>query len=263
MWRFLITSTQQMPTNTITAVAMRPDDHLGFAGGVRMPFAVEVHREERGGGVELGAERRHERDDHAAGDHAAKAVGQNLRDERGVGGVTAGAETDAGRLGQRKGDHARHQEDEHRRQLEEAGEDGAAPGFLLVFAGEHALDDVLVGAPIPEADDGRAGQNRQPGPVGIVDGADEMDIVADGRERGMPAVNQTAVAQDAQPHVKDADGTKDQHRRLKHGGIHDHAHAAEDGVKAGGEGQSQGDGPEDVNLMPEIDQCDPRSTTCG
>ena len=81
--------------------------------------------------LNLEPERRHEGDDHAAGHHAAQAVRQDLRDERGVSGVAAGAETDARRLGQRKGDHARHQEDEHRRQLEEAGEDGAAPGFLL------------------------------------------------------------------------------------------------------------------------------------
>ena len=154
-------------------------DYLGFAGGGRMPFPIEVHGEERGGSVELGTQRRHQRDDHAAGHHAAKAVRQNLRHERGVGGVTAGAETDARRLGQRKGNHARHQEDEHRRQFEEAGEDGAAPRFLLVFAGEHALDDILIGTPIPETNDGRAGQNRQPGPVGIIDGSDEMNIVAE------------------------------------------------------------------------------------
>src|ERR1035437_3962710 len=63
----------------------------------------------------------------------------------------------------------------------------------------------------------------------------------------MPAVNEAAVAQDVKSHVKDTDGTKDEHRCLEHGGIHDHAHAAEDGVKAGGESQSQGNGPKDVN----------------
>jgi hypothetical protein len=73
-----------------------------------------------------------------------------------------------------------------------------------------------------------------------MDGTDKMNVLATWPPRGwraMPAINEAAVAQDVQSHEKDADGTKDEHRRLKHGGVHDHAHAAENGVKAGGEGQ--------------------------
>src|SRR5208282_5368409 len=68
---------------------------------------------------------------------------------------------------------------------------------------------------------------------------------------GMPAVNEITMAQNAEAHEKDADGTKDEHRRLKHGGIHDHAHAAENRVKASGKSQAQGNGPKDVDLVSE------------
>ena len=146
------------------------DDHFRFAGGIRIPFAVEVHGEQRRGRIELGAERSHQRHDHAAGHHATQTVRQDLRHHRGVRRVAAGLEIGTGRLGERKGDHARHQEDEDRRELEETGQDRAAPGFLLVTTRQHALDDVLIRTPVPEADDGRTGQNRQPRPVGIVIG---------------------------------------------------------------------------------------------
>ena len=60
-------------------------------------------------------------------------------------------------LGRREGNHARHEEDEPRREPGETGADGAATGFPLILTSRHARDNVLVAAPIPEADDGRAG----------------------------------------------------------------------------------------------------------
>ena len=73
--------------------------HLGFTGGIGIPFPVKIHGKQRGGGVEFGTERSHEGDDHAAGHHAAEAMGENLGDERSIGGITAGGETGIRSLG--------------------------------------------------------------------------------------------------------------------------------------------------------------------
>ena len=70
-------------------------------------------------------------------------------------------------LGQRQGDHAGDDEDEDGQQLEAGGEDGAAPGLRLVGRAERALDDVLVRAPVPEADDRRAEEHAQPRVVAV------------------------------------------------------------------------------------------------
>jgi hypothetical protein len=156
-----------------------------------------------------------------------------------------------GHRDQCEGDHAGHQEDEHRRQLEEAGENRTAPRLRLVAAGKNALDDVLVGTPVPETDDRRAGQHRHPRPFGIVIGSDEVDVGARRRDHGVPAGEQIAVAKGLQADEENGHRPEDQHRGLQNGGVHDHAQAAEHGVKAGGEGKAQRDGPEHVHLEAE------------
>ena len=59
-------------------------------------------------------------------------------------------------------DQAGDDEQVHREQLQECREDAALAGDGLVGSAQRALDDVLVGAPIPEADDGRAEEHAQP-----------------------------------------------------------------------------------------------------
>ena len=43
-------------------------------------------------------------------------------------------------------------EDEYREDLDESAEDGANTGVVFAFRAEHALDDGLIGAPIPDAE---------------------------------------------------------------------------------------------------------------
>ena len=78
-----------------------------------------------------------------------------------------------------------------------------------------------------------------------------MDVVADGGRGGFPTFNQAAMPQGVQSEIKNGKGTEEQHGGLQHRGVHDDPHAAADGVQAGGEGQSQGDDPEHINLSAE------------
>ena len=70
-------------------------------------------------------------------------------------------------LDQGEADHAGDDEQVRREQLEEAGEDAAAAGDLLVRGAQGALHDVLVGAPVPQADDRGADGHAQPGVVAV------------------------------------------------------------------------------------------------
>ena len=54
-----------------------------------------------------------------------------------------------------------------REQLQERGEDAAAAGDRLVRRAQRALHDVLVGAPVPEADDRGADHHAEPGEVAV------------------------------------------------------------------------------------------------
>ena len=56
-------------------------------------------------------------------------------------------------LGQGKADQARDDEQVDGKELQEGGEDAAAAGDLLVRGAQGPLHDVLVGAPVPQADD--------------------------------------------------------------------------------------------------------------
>ena len=62
-------------------------------------------------------------------------------------------------LRERVANQARDDEQVRRKQLQEGGEDAAAPSLgLSLGAAERALHDVLIRAPVPEADDRRADQ---------------------------------------------------------------------------------------------------------
>ena len=54
--------------------------------------------------------------------------------------------------GQGEADQARNEEQVDGKELEEGGEDAAAAGDLLVGSAQGPLHDVLVGAPVPQAD---------------------------------------------------------------------------------------------------------------
>jgi hypothetical protein len=68
-------------------------------------------------------------------------------------------------LGQGEGDDARDDEEEHGQELEEARGDRAPTGLALVGRAEDPLDDILVGAPVPQPDDRGAKEHADPGVV--------------------------------------------------------------------------------------------------
>ena len=71
-------------------------------------------------------------------------------------------------------------EDVERQELQEGGEDRPAPGLLFVPRRQGPLDDVLVRAPVPEADDGRREDHARPGEVGVVGREEEVEMVGPG-----------------------------------------------------------------------------------
>src|SRR5262249_27547839 len=69
---------------------------------------------------------------------------------------------DLAALSQAKADQPRDDEQKHRQQLEEGSEDAATPGDLFVGSPQSALYNILVGTPVPEADDWGAEEHSQP-----------------------------------------------------------------------------------------------------
>ncbi len=67
----------------------------------------------------------------------------------------------------------------------------------------------------------------------------------------MPASNQATGAQLVQANVEDADRAEEQHGGLEHGGVHDHAQATQGRVDPGGHGKTDGNHPEEWNLVSE------------
>jgi len=123
--------------------------------------------------------------------------------------------------------------------FEEAGEDGSAAGLGDVAGAQGTLDDELVGAPIPDADDGGAEEDAGPGEVGVGERSPEADVIfADDVDHFAPA------AELVQADEGDGDGAADEDEGLEQVGIEDGAQAAEDGVDAGDDDDDDGAGPE-------------------
>src|SRR5690606_4152691 len=64
-------------------------------------------------------------------------------------------------------DHTWYQKYEDREHLQEAAKDSAASRVRETLGGQRALHDVLIGAPIPNANDRRGNHHAQPGEIGI------------------------------------------------------------------------------------------------
>ena len=153
-------------------------DHLRLAR-VRPPLRIEVDREQRGRGVEHAGERAHQRGQKSGDDETAKARREDrLHHQRKrrlcdlANRLAVGPDHDRERrnlaaLGEREADETGNDEQVHRRQLQERGADRAAACDLLVRRSEHALDDVLVRAPVPEADDRRAEEHADPREIAV------------------------------------------------------------------------------------------------
>ncbi len=237
-----------------------PYPHQSRLRGTRPELAVEVDGEERRRGVESAGERAHQRREEA-GDHEAPDPGRhdrlNQHRERPLSrrGDHLPARVDqatelrhAPGAGEGERDHARDDEDEDRQQLEERGEDGPAPRLTLVGRAERALNDVLIGAPVPQPDDRRAQQHSGPRIVlvevprhaaGFLYG--RPGGLHAGRRHGLPEVEElgpkrraqlSPAAQLAQAEEREQQRPQHEHGGLNGLGIGDGPHAADHGVEA-------------------------------
>src|SRR5688500_19313365 len=90
-------------------------------------------------------------------------------------------EGDQPALRERVRHHAGDDEDEQRKKLEIPGEDRPASCLVLVLRRQHALHDELIGAPVPDAEDGRTEQDPGPWEVWV---ARRLPHVEEARARG-------------------------------------------------------------------------------
>ena len=159
---------------TITRGGDAAHAHDFMLRGFGAQLLVNVHGEERRAGVEDAGQRTHQRREQAGDDDAAQARRQEMLHQQREGPLRAvglverlGQRGDLAALGQRVADQAGNDEQVNREQLQERGEDAALARDLFVRRAERALDDVLVGAPIPQADDRRADGHAQPGEIAV------------------------------------------------------------------------------------------------
>src|SRR5207237_7047974 len=71
-------------------------------------------------------------------------------------------------LVQSSGDDSRQNENENGQDLQIAGEDRPATGFLNVASGKHALHDMLVGTPVPNAENRRTEDDARPWEILVI-----------------------------------------------------------------------------------------------
>ena len=143
------------------------------------PLLIQIDGEQRGAGVEHAGERSHQRGEQSGDHDAANARGQQILHHHGESairkrrnGLAVGTDH-GGQFGnlaaasQGIADQAWNDEQIDGEQLQERGEDAAAARDRLVGRAQRALHDVLVGAPVPQPDDGRAEQHAEPREVAV------------------------------------------------------------------------------------------------
>ena len=147
--------------------------------GSGLPLFIKINGEERGTSVEDPGERAHERGQETGDDNAANSRRQEVLNHHGEGAVGDGrngvtVRTDhGGQFGNfaaaREGvtDQARDQKKVDGEKLEKGGKNAAAARDGLIGSAEGALHDVLVGAPIPEPNDGRAEEHAEPREIAV------------------------------------------------------------------------------------------------
>lgn len=213
---------------------------------------IEVLGEECRAAVEECGEGSDQSADEAYGDEALDADRKDVLDHHGEGAVGVvlvryvHGDAAARVIGEGNGYHAGNEEHEDREQLEVAGSYGAAPCALhdrgvVLAAGlpEDTLDDMLVGAPIPETDDRRAEEHGESG-ILVVHGiarvpmehvrrpVSVMQAVAVGHHVG-PAFRDAPMAEGGKAQEEHEERADDEDRRLdgRHG--HHALHPSEHG----------------------------------
>ena len=135
-------------------------------------------------------------------------------------------------------DHAGNYKQEDGKNFQESGKDCTGLGVAFVLCREHALDDDLVGAPIPDADDRRAKENSSPRKIGIGDGLHHVEVAGrDGSAEGAEASNFVETDESE----RDCAGEKNQ--CLDEIGVDDGSEAAGDRVNARRDDEDDCGGP--------------------
>ena len=147
-------------------------DLLRLAGVGAEELLVEVDRDQRRGRVEHRREVGHQRGGHRGEDQAAQARRDQVLDERQVGGVAA---RELGVEGE--GDDAGDREEERGDDVQEPGADHAHPGVVLVLRRQHALDDVLRGARVPQPHGQEAGEHAGDGEPLVGDREEDLELL--------------------------------------------------------------------------------------
>src|SRR6266849_7474209 len=171
--------------------------------GLRTNLLIEIQGHEGGSGIENRAHGTHHRRKQCGHYQANKTDWEEVEDKCWVSEVRL---LDLLRE-KREGDDAGQDEHEDREDLQEAGKNGSCLGVALVARGEHALHDDLVGAPIPNAENGRAEKDAGPRKVRIGDGFDHVEVV---RRDHSPEVFEAADAAQADDGKCDGSGDEDQ-----------------------------------------------------
>ena len=242
--------------------------------GLGAELLIQVHREERGRGVECACHRAHERREQSRHHDAANARGQQILHHEGkrrLSGLSDhvplrihyGAEPrDLAGLRERECDQAGYDEDEHREQLQVRGENAAAARRALVLGAQGALHDVLVRTPVPQADDRRAQQHARPRVAAVEVPGDAAGFLHrgpralhPGGDDGLPQVEQVRVEHPAQlvpaaeprkPVRREETRSHDEDERLQGVGVRDRPHPAEHRVEPGEQHDRHGADPEAV-----------------
>lgn len=202
---------------------------LGVSGVRVDEFFVEVDGDERGGGVEDGGEVGHQGGGHGGEDEAAKAGFEEKFNEGEIGGV-GGFEFWAEEFVR---DDAGEDEEEGGNNVEIAGTDDTHARVPFIFGSQDALDHVLGGAGVPDADGEEAGEDAGEREFGVIDGKEDLEMVGGVVEEG----GEPPYCFESQDGDDDAADTENDD--LHEVGPGSGAQAAVDGVGTGEDGEEE------------------------
>src|SRR5690348_1075354 len=201
-------------------------------------FLVEVQRDHSGRGIEDRTHGSHKRCEKGGNHQPDEAGGKEIDDQGGIGDVAVGHDAvhhmEKIRIESER-DDAGHDQNKDRQNLQEPREDGAGLGVPFVLGGKDALDDDLVCAPIPDAEDGSAKEDAGPRKIRISNGFDHVEVAV--RNDGAESRESADLFQ---PYESENDGAGEKNQGLDEIGINDGGEPAGDRVDAGGNHKNNG-----------------------
>src|SRR6185369_14449444 len=215
-------------------------DQLPFAR-VGLDLFIEVERDQGRSRIEDRTHRPHQCRQQGGNHHADQSGREQIDDQRGISNVpiehfAVGTELEQVAIERDRNQAGQHQH-EYGQDLEKAGKNGGGLGVSFVLGREHALHNHLVGAPIPDAENGRAEENSGPGKVGIAHGLDHVEVA--GGQGGAQAGKSSHLVHSN--HGQN-DGAENQDQGLHQVGINDRGQSSGNGVNTSGDNQNDRSG---------------------